>query len=336
MKKPWLKSVVVTVLAVLLGASLTGCKTELSTVFCNHDWARSTCLAPRTCKRCGLTEGKIRSHEWGNTDCSVQEGCIVCGTTEGMELTHQWMEDQRVCKNCGLDERPADDRFMDSLEAGMEARWQLKDVFEAEKNAVLTKEQWAQYFDAEYNCIAAFRDETFQDEILGAAAKRYVASIEASIASLEQFGTEEWEEIYYSGAYNEQMAALFQIHSVRPVEVAEERLEDLEYMLIIGEVIDMAYPLIDQVMFLNVRNDDNLHTYETTIRNTTSLTYEWFQLEVDLLDENGEVLDTEIARVSWWDPNERLRFTFVTRFDFSAMDVRVAQWELENRFWEKG
>ena len=87
MKKPWLKSVVVTVLAVLLGASLTGCKTELSTVFCNHDWARSTCLAPRTCKRCGLTEGKIRSHEWGNTDCSVQEGCIVCGTTEGDPIT---------------------------------------------------------------------------------------------------------------------------------------------------------------------------------------------------------------------------------------------------------
>ena len=124
-----------------------------------------------------------------------------------------------------------------------------------------------------------------------------------SIQALEQFGTDGWEDAYHNGAYHEQMMALFQIHSIRPVEVAEERQKKLDYMLIIGQVIDMAYPLIDQVMFLLVQNSENFRKYETTVRNTTEVTYEWFLFEVDLLDENGKVIDTETAKVDWWTPS---------------------------------
>ncbi len=335
MMKAWgRKALIVTVLPVLIGLFLTGCGNKLATYICDHEWQKSTCLEPRTCIKCGLTEGKVRSHEWGNTDCTVQEGCIVCGTTEGMEITHQWREDCRICRNCGLDERPADDRFMDALMAGIEARWQLVDVVEAEKGAVPTKEQWAQYFDAEYAQIAAFKDETFNDEALGTAAKRYIGSIEMSIEALDTYGTDAWQDAYHNGAYHEQMMSLFQIHSIRPLEVAEERQKKLDYMLIIGEVIDMAYPLIDQVMFLLVQDNDGVKKYETTIRNTTSITYEWFRFEVDLLDKDGNVVATEIAKVNWWEPDDRVRFNFTTREEFSAMDVRVAHWLLADRFWE--
>lgn len=335
MKKPGRAALVVTILLILVAMALAGCTNDIKTYICRHDWERSTCLAPRTCKLCGLTEGKVRSHEWGNTDCSAPQGCVVCGTTEGMEITHRWREDCEICTNCGLDQRPADDRFMDSLLAGMEARWQLMDVFEAEKGHILTKEEWAQYFDAEYSQIEKYRDEVFEDEALGTAAKRYIGSIEMSIQALEQFGTDGWEDAYHNGAYHEQMMALFQIHSIRPVEVAEERQKKLDYMLIIGQVIDMAYPLIDQVMFLLVQNSENFRKYETTVRNTTEVTYEWFLFEVDLLDENGKVIDTETAKVDWWTPGEKVRFTFYTNKEFSSLDVRVAHWLLANRFWEE-
>ena len=82
MMKAWgRKALIVTVLPVLIGLFLTGCGNKLATYICDHEWQKSTCLEPRTCIKCGLTEGKVRSHEWGNTDCTVQEGCIVCGTT---------------------------------------------------------------------------------------------------------------------------------------------------------------------------------------------------------------------------------------------------------------
>ena len=97
----------------------------------------------------------------------------------------------------------------------------------------------------------------------------------------------------------------------------------------------MAYPLIEQELFLLIRDNKGGKTYETTIRNTTSITYEWFLFEVDLLDDSGKVVATETAKVNWWKPDERVRFNFTTSKDFSAMDVRVAHWLLADRFWEE-
>ena len=86
----------------------------LSACACDHEWQASTCLAPRTCTRCGATEGKLRAHDYGSTACNDPKPCTVCGTTEGIELTHTWRSDCKICIYCGQDERPADDRFMDS------------------------------------------------------------------------------------------------------------------------------------------------------------------------------------------------------------------------------
>ena len=68
---------------------LTGC--------CRHQWQEATCMAPKTCARCGETEGKIRAHKWNETDCASAQGCVYCGTLEGIELTHQWRTDTRIC-----------------------------------------------------------------------------------------------------------------------------------------------------------------------------------------------------------------------------------------------
>ena len=174
-------------LLLLTGLLLTGCS-------CEHEWQRSTCQAPRTCIRCGETEGKIRAHEWGNTACHEPEGCIVCGTTEGMELTHEWQEDCRICIHCGRDERPADDRFPEALVAGLEERWQLESDLKnrdgEEEAHELTKADWETLFDAEYSRLAPFQKEVFQDEALGTAALQYIRSIEKSRDALEYFGTD--------------------------------------------------------------------------------------------------------------------------------------------------
>ena len=63
----------------LIGLLLTGCS-------CEHEWQRSTCQAPRTCIKCGETEGKIRAHEGGNTACHTPEGCIICGILRHLRI----------------------------------------------------------------------------------------------------------------------------------------------------------------------------------------------------------------------------------------------------------
>lgn len=320
------KMMTAALLAVILAALLlTGCG-------CNHEWQKATCQAPRTCARCGETEGKIRSHEWGNTDCREPEGCIVCGTLEGIELTHEWREDCRICIHCGHDERPADDRFPEQVAAGLEDRWQqeaeLREKGQEGEEYVLTEADWEDLFAAEYVRIAPFKEETFQDEAMEAAALSYIRSIEDSMDALEHFGKDLWEDEYFNGAYWEQANALHLVNSLRPVSVAEEHWETLETMLANGEIIHMVRPLLDQVLFLDISTGDKVKKFETTLKNSTSLTFEWFSLDVNLVDEAGKVVAQENIKVTSWKPDQKRRFQFTTEADFSGIEVAFANWKM--------
>lgn len=310
--------------ALMLLLLLTGCS-------CEHEWQRSTCQAPRTCSRCGETEGKVRAHEWGSTDCHDPKGCIVCGTTEGMELTHTWQDDCRICIHCGLDDRPADDRFPEQLTAGLEERWALEnELRDREKNEgyVRTREDWEAMFSAEYSRIGRFREETFQDEAMGEAAVRYISSIEASVDALEHFGTDQWEDEYANGAYWEHATALFLFHSQYPLTVQEVYQKKLERLTGDGEIINMVRPMIDQVMFLDISVSDQQKVYETTLKNTTSMTFLWFSFDVDLLDAEGNVMDTKTIKVWNWRPDKKMRFNFTTDQQFDIIKVAFANWEI--------
>lgn len=315
-------------------ALLTGCA-------CSHQWQEATCMAPKTCSRCGETEGKIRSHKWGNTDCSSAEGCIFCGTMEGIELSHQYPADSRICIHCGHDDRPADDRFLDQLVLGLEERLDLINqvetriratredyMFRAEVDAAKTLEDWTAFIDAEYNRLASFREDSFLDPELEAVAKRYVNSVAESKELLSAFGTEEWDERYINGVYHAQQEALYQISGLRTVTVREDLQPKLQDLLNHGEIIQMANQLFDQVLFLNIKTKNNEWTYETTVKNTSSLTYEYFTFEIDLVDENDNIVATETSTAKNWRPGQEVRFNFVTTELFHAIRVDSANWKI--------
>ena len=335
------KTALAVVLCILICAILSGCGKVQDVItgieqnwVCSHEWEKATCLAPRTCKLCGLSEGKIRSHEWENTACNVQAGCIFCGTTEGMELTHRWREDCRICQDCGLDERPADVRFPEKLVDGLEKRWALMrlagmkmkypDMAHAE-----TAVQMERFLRAEYDLLEEFRDDVFENEALGIAAYRYIDGLAAGIEALEFFGTEEWESKYPNAGYQQQLRSLFEINAMIPLQVIESEQNSLDFMLQYGDIIVQSYTLIDQVMFLDVSVSQTQKKFETTITNTTELTYKWFLFHIDLMDADGNLVGTETAKVYNWAPGKRVRFTFYTTKEFAEMEVKVANWELD-------
>ena len=55
-----------------------------------HQWADATCTDPKTCTRCGETEGSALGHNWLAATCSDPETCNRCGTTQGSALGHTW------------------------------------------------------------------------------------------------------------------------------------------------------------------------------------------------------------------------------------------------------
>lgn len=77
---------------------LTGC-------CMSHEWQEATCLEPKTCTKCGKTEGEVLGHTWVEATCAEPKHCSTCGETEGNALGHTWIEatcaEPRHCSTCG-------------------------------------------------------------------------------------------------------------------------------------------------------------------------------------------------------------------------------------------
>lgn len=57
-----------------------------------HDWADATCTEPKTCTRCGKTEGTALGHTWKDATCTEPKTCSVCGATTGKPLGHVYKD----------------------------------------------------------------------------------------------------------------------------------------------------------------------------------------------------------------------------------------------------
>lgn len=97
----------ITAIVLLLALScllLTGC-------FCQHEWKDATCDDPKTCEKCGETEGDELDHEWEVADCVNPKTCSLCGKTRGEALGHTWTdatcETAKTCTVCGETEGKA-------------------------------------------------------------------------------------------------------------------------------------------------------------------------------------------------------------------------------------
>lgn len=88
----------------LLSMSLTACGK------CEHEWVEATCTEPKTCSKCGETEGEPIGHEWVEATCEEPMTCKKCGSTDGKPLGHISSEltctQGGVCERCGKELGP--------------------------------------------------------------------------------------------------------------------------------------------------------------------------------------------------------------------------------------
>ena len=75
---------------------------------CEHEWSDATCTAPKTCSKCGETEGDALGHTMSDATCTAPKTCSVCGATEGDALGHTMSDATcqapKTCSVCGATE----------------------------------------------------------------------------------------------------------------------------------------------------------------------------------------------------------------------------------------
>lgn len=164
---------------------------------------------------------------------------------------------------------------------------------------------------------------------MGEAARIYIHCVATSLEAAETFDPQTWGEVYDAKIFQEQCMALYHIHRIRPVTVAEEHSARLEYTLNQGEIIDMIHPLFEEVLFLYIDGVGTMKTYETALTNTTTLNFKEFTFEIDLYDEEGNLLETVESTVRGWMPQGKQRFKFHTNVEFHSLKVAFARWKFQ-------
>ncbi len=113
----------------------------------SHEWIEANCTSPRTCSKCGKTEGEPLGHKWKDADCTTPKTCSVCGETEGEPLGHQFGEweplnsekigykEKRICSVCSEEET----RNMPRKTP------QKKTVISTEKGMLMSTKEFAEY-----------------------------------------------------------------------------------------------------------------------------------------------------------------------------------------------
>lgn len=71
---------------------------------CSHSYKDATCTAPKTCTKCGATEGGTAEHSWSAATCTAPKTCSKCGATEGSATGHTWKDatytNPKTCTVC--------------------------------------------------------------------------------------------------------------------------------------------------------------------------------------------------------------------------------------------
>lgn len=76
---------------------------------CSHNFSGATCTAPKTCAKCGATEGSAIGHNWKDATCAAPKTCTVCGATEGGKGDHTYTADCAICGQPNADYVPVDE-----------------------------------------------------------------------------------------------------------------------------------------------------------------------------------------------------------------------------------
>lgn len=93
-----MKRIVALFLAIAMSLTLCACSHK-------HKFEEATCTEPKTCSKCGATDGEPLGHDWEEATCTKSKTCSRCGATEGEALGHIWIDatctEAKTCSICG-------------------------------------------------------------------------------------------------------------------------------------------------------------------------------------------------------------------------------------------
>lgn len=238
---------------------------------------------------------------------------------------------------CGSSGQPeaveyADESFVKDLSKGLESRWDTADIQEAKNLNPESKEYAADLLNViskETDIIAKYRDAKFENGHLQEACISYLNILEESAelaptVSVDYYSfSDQWNALQ---AERSKLIRRFVEEFGLTVDAAHQ--DDLDSFISEAKAIakkeeqDGAInSLLTGLVFELSESSYGYKTYKTTLTNTAGVDFDHISLEIDLIDENGTIIDQTYASTGSLANGKSIILEFMTDKVFTKYEI---------------
>lgn len=238
---------------------------------------------------------------------------------------------------CGLgfsitacqEKKSVDESFTDDLESGLIKRWDL--VGNTSNDTASTQEDWEGFVNAELDKIGDYKDKEFENKELKEQAITYIKSLEDTKDALKYYESNysKFSTDYYGNYYNMRLVALKKINEITPLEFKDDSdKKNFEGMIDEAETREFTNKLVDETEFKKTKDEYGYKTYSVTIENTSNANFEYLVFDINLVDKDGVVVETQTASTNNWEKGTKHRFEFGTDKKFKKIEISKVEWNV--------
>lgn len=236
----------------------------------------------------------------------------------------------------------ADKAYIEDMSKGLQARWDLnsKDEQKEGYDEILIqseeyKKMMLSYIDAELDVIEKYKEEKFEDSKLQELAIKYINLLNQhkEVCNYMTVDYEKYDE-EFQPIYNERSNVIETMVNDYGMTVDEKHQGTLDDFLTNSKLVtekkaneEAISKMLDGIQFKETTNDYGIRTYQATVENTTDIDFKSFNVNINLLDKEGVIVETAYDQVSAFSKGAKVRFEFSTDKEFDSTQVIADWWE---------
>lgn len=209
-------------------------------------------------------------------------------------------------------------QFLSDFATGLETRWNMT---ENETSADAENVLNGKYVDAELSILEKYDNTIFDDEAFNKYAHEYINALKESKQALTYYQTDYTKYFNtWQKTYKDRSVLISYFLKNYPVNIDSQydsiKQEFLTNAQAVNEEIELKQTINNMIKengFKCTKDSYGWATWETTVENRTSKTFDFFYLNANIIDSEGVIVDTTCTNtINNFAPGQKVVLSFTT------------------------
>lgn len=238
------------------------------------------------------------------------------------EIIKEYSNSKEMMEKCEY-EMSSDGKFMKALANGLMKRWDYSDKdykkeYDVKSENDLSDSEYMAFLkkcvNFELNEISSFTDQEFNNKDLQKKATEYIELLNGCLKTIDYYSinNSKYSDLW-NDAYNKRMLLIRTFNNDYNLVIDDEHQSTLDEFLSNASVVDEenkiktdVEKMIDNIKYETIDEGYGSVIYKLTIENISDVTFEYFSLEIQLLDKKGNVIDAGYSdSISDFEPGKK-------------------------------